>query len=183
MIKSLHKIDPAARAAVLRPDRSDPRADGQLRSVSLTRDIVRIDRRLHGIAMRVAVPVRDYRGVALALRPDPSGALSYQLHLLHRDAELSVALDEAVDDQDILADWRLWSRFFRLPALVERQTGVIEEADLTLGALLLGATPNPRRASRSVSKRRPRFLKRRKTGVLQGSVPVHAGEWEMIARD
>ncbi|WP_131116011.1 DUF6101 family protein [Lichenihabitans psoromatis] len=162
---------------------TDRRADGQLRSVSLTRDLVRIDRSVLGIAMRVAVPVRTYRGVALSLRSSQDGALSYQLHLLHPDGELSVALDEADHDRDIVADWRLWSRFFRLPALVEREIGLIEEADAALGTVLLGEAVPERRPSRSISKRRPRFLQRRKSGVMSADPVVHGGEAELIARD
>jgi hypothetical protein len=161
----------------------DERADDRQRSISLSRDCVRIDRRVRGISMRVAVPVRAYRGVALSLRPDADGVLAYQLHLLHEDEELSVNLDSAADDRDIVADWRLWSRFFRLPALVERQAGLIEEADATLGGLLLGRQNAERRASRARFKRRPLFLQRRKPGFGAAEPFVHAGEQEIIARD
>ena len=159
----------------------DRRADGQRRLIEVTRDCVRIDRRLQGIAMRVAVPVQAYRGVALSLRPEADGSLTYQLDLLHKDEDLSVTLDFAEDDRDIVADWRLWSRFFRLPALVERQVGVIEEADATLGGLSLGGATPLRRAPRTRSKRRPMFLKRRKVGVTPVTPVVFAGR-EIIAR-
>ncbi len=161
----------------------DRRADDHQRSISLSRDCIRIDRRLQGIAMRVAVPVNAYRGVALSLRPDAEGILSYQLDLLHADDDLSVTLDSAADDRDILADWRLWSRFFRLPALVEREAGRIETADATLGALMLGDRDPARRPSRSRFKRRPLFLQRRKTGVATAMPLVHSAEREIIARD
>ncbi len=160
---------------------ADRRADNHARSVSLSRDTVRIDRTVRGIAMRVAVPVRSYQGVALTLAPDASGTLAYRLHLVHADRDLSVALDEAPDDHDIVADWRLWSRFFRLPALVERRSGSIERADPALGDLLLGRGAADRRA-RGVGKRRPRFLARRKPGRPAGEGSVHAGEREIIAR-
>lgn len=161
---------------------ADRRADGHRRMVSLSRDIVRIDRRIEGIAMRVAVPVSAYHGVALSLTPDAAGALHYALHLLHRDEDLSVMLDCAGDDADILADWRLWSRFFRLPALVERRAGHVEEADLTLGGLLIGPAGPSRRAPRFRSKRRPSFLARRKTGNDRLSALCHVGEREIVAR-
>ena len=161
---------------------ADRRADGRQRKVSLSRDTVRIDRRIKGIAMRVAVPVSAYRGVALSLMADQAGALSYQLHLLHRDDDLSVILDCAGDDADILADWRLWSRFFRLPALVERQVGLVEEADLTLGGLLVGPAGPSRRTPRFRSRRRPSFLARRKGGDDRLATLCHVGEREIIAR-
>jgi hypothetical protein len=172
----------AGRPFRLPPEGTDYRADGHIRSVSLTRDMVRIDRSLQGIAMRVAVPVRAYRGVALSLQSGRDGALSYKLHLVHGDHDLSVALDEAEDDCDIFADWRLWTRFFRLPALVERQAGLIEEADPALGAVLLGQDLPARRQPRSLLQRRPRFLRRRKAGLAGGPALVHTGEREFIAR-
>ena len=160
----------------------DRRADGQQRMVALSRDTVRIDRRVEGIAMRVAVPVSAYRGVALSLTTDRAGTVHYELHLLHRDEDLSVMLDCAGDDADILADWRLWSRFFRLPALVERHAGLVEEADLTLGGLLIGPAGPSRRAPRFRSKRRPSFLARRRSGDDRLSSLCHIGEREIIAR-
>jgi Family of unknown function (DUF6101) len=166
----------------LPPEGQDGRADGHVRSVSLTRDMVRIDRSVQGIAMRVAVPVRAYRGVALSLQPGFDGTVSYKLQLVHDDRDLSVALDEAEDDRDILADWQLWTRFFRLPALVERRAGLIEAADPALGPVLLGQGSAARRQPRSALKHRPRFLRRRKAGVVNESAPIHAGERELIAR-
>ena len=133
--------------------------------------------------MRIAVPVREYRGVSLSLASRDGDALAYRLHLLHRDADLSVMLDCAGDDVDILADWKLWSRFFRLPALVERQAGLVEEADLRLGGLLVGKAGPSRRAPRFRSKRRSHFLTRRKVGQPGLAAVTHAGEREIIARD
>lgn len=157
----------------------DRRADNHARTVSLSRDTVRIDRSVGGVAMRVAVPVRNYQGVALTLASDADGTLAYRLHLLHADRDLCVALDEAPDDHDIVADWRLWSRFLRLPALVERRPGDVERADPALGDLLLGGSATVRRPRRS---RRPRFLARRKVGYLGGAPTMHVGEPELIAR-
>ena len=165
-----------ARVPAQAPDR---RADGYARSVTLSRDTIRIDRTVRGVAMRVAVPVRAYEGVALTLDADADGGLAYRLQLVHADRDLSVALEEAPDDHDILADWRLWSRFFRLPALVERRPGAMEHADPSLGDLLLGPGATDRRVRRG--KRRPRFLQRRKQGRPGGMV-VHAGEREIVAR-
>ena len=160
----------------------DQRADGQARSVFLSRDVVRIDRSVQGMRMRLAVPVRAYRGVVLMLRPDPQGVMAYGLHLIHRDSELSITLDQARDDSDILADWRLWSRFFQLPALVERESGAVVAADSNLGTLLLGGHAADRRGPRFASKRRSRFLRLRKVGVAPETPVLHIGERELIAR-
>lgn len=172
-------VAPAARP--LRAQHADRRADGNVRSVSLSRETVRIDRSLKGIAMRLTVPVQAYRGVALTLRPDQDGTPCYRLHLLHRDRDLSVDLDAAHDEADIVADWRLWSRFFGLPALVERELGRLEDADTVLGALLLGRSETGRRGPRR-STRRSRFAARRKAGVVAATATVHADEREIIAR-
>lgn len=162
---------------------ADERADGALRSINLSRDCVRIDRRVGGVAMRVAVPVRAYRGVALTLGADAAGGLTYRLHLLHADRDLSVTLASAKDDLEIVADWRLWSRFFRLPALVERRPGYVEPADILLGGLPVGDAAPTRRPSRSRLKRRSLFGLRRKPGDLALTALSHGGEREIIAQD
>ena len=103
------------------------------------------------------------------------------MRLVHRDSDLSVVLDEALDDADIIADWRLWARVLGRPALVEREIGQFEAA--------VGRSPKPSRASGALTrrkrplKRRPRFLarrKRRRAGRRRRR--VHAGEREIIAR-
>ena len=157
----------------------DARADRNRRDIDISTERVTIRRTLKGIDMRLSLAVSAYRGVALCLRPNCEGRLIYQVRLVHRDSDLSVLLDEAVDDQEIIADWRLWARVLGRPALVEREMGVFEavtadpEAAERAGALTRRKRP---------LKRRPRFLARRKVGAWPAAPACHGGEREIIAR-
>lgn len=157
----------------------DARADRGRREIAVSTQSVTIRRRLKGIDMRLCLAVSAYRGVALCLRPGQDGRLLHQVRLVHRDADLSVLLDEALDDRDIIADWRLWARVLGRPALVERAIGVYETMSAepaaadTAGALARRKRP---------SKRRPKFLARRKAGQLSATPVIHADEREIIAR-
>lgn len=159
---------------------ADARADRGRREIAISTDRVTIRRRLKGIGMQLCLAVSTYRGVALCLRPGPDGKLVYQIRLVHRDSDLSVLLDEAADDTDIVADWRLWARVLGRPALAERAIGEFEaisgdpEAVERSGAIA--------RRKRPV-KRRPRFLARRKMGTPHEHPAVHADEREIIARN
>ncbi|RYB04988.1 DUF6101 family protein [Lichenibacterium ramalinae] len=101
----------------------DSRADNRRRSVLLSRDRVTIDRSYRGIAMRLSVPVSAYRGVCVGVRSGENGGFVYELRLAHRDPDLSVLLDEALDESRIWAEWRASAGFFGLPALIERNDG------------------------------------------------------------
>jgi hypothetical protein len=160
--------------------RPDPRADRGRRDIAISGTHVTIRRRVAGVDMHVALALSAYQGVALCLVPGADEALVFQVRLVHPDTDLTVVLDEALDDRNIIADWRLWSRVLNLPALVERSVGRYETAESTPehcdGDLAL-----PRR--RRAAKTRPNFLARRKMGVRQDAPVVHEGEREIIARD
>ncbi|MCW6507135.1 DUF6101 family protein [Lichenifustis flavocetrariae] len=159
--------------------RPDARADRGRREIAISNTHVTINRRVGGVEMHVALAVSAYRGVALCLRPGVDEALVYQVCLVHPDADLTVVLDEAFDDRNIIADWRLWARVLGLPALVEREIGRYEVAEGTPDSSAADVAL-PRRYR--PSKTRPNFLARRKPG-LTGEALVHAGEREIIARD
>jgi hypothetical protein len=160
--------------------RPDARADRGRREIAITDTHVTINRRVGGVDMHLALAVSAYQGVALCLQPGVGEAVVYQVRLVHPDPELTVVLDEALDDRNIIADWRLWSRVLNLPALVERTVGHYETAEATPdscdpdGALPRRPRPN---------KARPSFLGRRKPGVPDAAPIVHRGEREIIARD
>ena len=107
---------------------ADSRADRGRREIAVSTNRVTIRRRLHGIDMRLSLAITSYRGVALCLRPAANGALVFQVRLIHGDHDLSVVLEEAPDDRNIVADWRLWARVLNLPALVERELGRFDSA-------------------------------------------------------
>ena len=159
--------------------RPDARADRGRREVAISDTHVTINRRVGGVDMHLALQVTAYKGVALCLQAGVGDALVYQVRLVHPDTELTVVLDEALDDRNIIADWRLWARVLNLPALVEREVGTYEIAEATPDSVdPEGALPRRHRPN----KTRPSFLSRRKVG-LPGAPVVYVGEREIIARD
>lgn len=152
---------------------ADRRADDRRRSVLLSRERVTIDRSYRGIAMRLSVPVSAYRGVCVGVRAGANGGFVYELHLSHRDPDLSVLLSEAVDENRIWADWRASAGFFGLPALVERNDG-----PEVWGALAASGESRDRRVKR---RHRPGIVTRR-VARPEALETVHR-EHEIIARD
>lgn len=154
-------------------DSRDPRADGRLRKVWLRREHIVIDRRLSGMDMRVQVPVSTYLGVALSVLTQSDGGVSFRLALIHSDVDLNAVLLETADDSEIVAQWRACARDLGLAALVETEPGRFERAD--------GARHLPqRRRNATLTRRRPRFLARRRAGDPARSAMVHAGEREIV---
>jgi hypothetical protein len=141
----------------------DPRADGRRRVVLLARDRVVIARSVAGVFMHIAMTPNAYRGVVLRLSAMRDNVFHYEIRLAHRDPDLSVTLQEADDDSEIQADWRLWAKFLGVPALVEREGGRAEPDGAHMGAVALADTL-ARRRGKTISGRRARFLVRRKTG-------------------
>lgn len=158
---------------------NDARAESGVRQVTLEADRISIQRRYKGVAMRLNVPASAYRGVALLLRPTRSGGTFYQLSLVHADADLSVVLEEAPDDREIVANWTQWSAFFTSPRLVERAPGKFEAMDRQIGGLAQGDKFEPRRTSLT-RQRRGRFLSKRKPGVAARADVRFANEREIV---
>ena len=172
MVQSGHSLD---QEPIFSAVASDARADRGRRDIAVGKQCVTIRRCFKGIDMRLSLAVSTYRGVALCLVSGQDGSLIYQVRLVHRDAELSIILEEALNDLDIAADWRLWARVLALPLLVEREIGCFEPA---VPHSATGAPPRRKR----LLKRRPRFLARRTAGDPRRSQELHAGEREIIAR-
>jgi len=159
----LSLVKTAEPKGVVRLEAKDLRADGALRLVELSRELVVIRRGISGVPMTIALPTHAFRGVSLRLAAARADGFGYELKLIHRDGDLSVTLCEADDDLDIVAEWKAWSKFFGLPRLVERELGRDEPDEPHLGATL-ARQPAPRRRGRWIAARRPRFLTRRKVG-------------------
>ena len=162
-----------------RIETSDPRAEGRRRVVLLARDRVTIARCVAGVFMHIAMPADAYRGVVLSLRTLEDGVFQYEISLAHRDPDLSVTLQQADDDSEIRAEWRLWANFLGLPTLVEREEGSAEPEAARLGGVAL-AGPAARRRGKTINMRRPRFLTRRKTGDLGRAEQSYQGSREMF---
>ncbi len=159
--------------------RSDARADDRRREVAFGEGAVVIGRRVSGIAMRVRVPLSSYRGVALWLAEAGAGRALHRIELLHRDPDLSIPLGETADPQEIAAAWTAWADSLALPRLFEGEPGRREEIGRDGGAFL----PAPRRRGSAVARRRTRFSRRRRIGVLQRLATAYRGEREIIASE
>jgi hypothetical protein len=149
----------------------DVRADEHRRVVIVAGDRVVIVRSVAGVFMRITLRPSAYRGILLRLACLDEAGFRYEIHLAHRDPDLGVSLAQFHDEAEAQAEWRLWSRFFGLPKLVERVEGTLEIVRSTSGGAP-AAAPGARRRGRGARSRRPRFLIRRKVGRPQLFVPV-----------
>ena len=148
----------------------DARSDNAVRLVAVDRDCVSIERCFKGIHMNLAIPVTAYHGVTVIVAEDGT----CEVHLVHRDPDLSIPLHESSDCREANAELQAWSRLLGLPALDGRDPDSREKIPLS--------SPFDR-ASGASKARRPSFLKRRKVGSPEGAAIVHRGEREIIARD
>jgi len=155
------RLDPLS--LPIRFDAHDNRADGGVRQIELHRERVVLRRAIAGMRMAVNVRVSDFRGVGCRGLDD-----GRMLVLVHRDPSLSIPLCISDDAEEIERAWALWSEIFCLPQLPEDKQG--EPAQR-------------RRRHHVISKRRPRFLTRRRPGHLLGDARSFAGEREIIARN
>jgi hypothetical protein len=143
----------------------------------------RLRRAVQGMRIALNVPVKAFRGVSIRLVPEageqPAGVAVY---LEHIDPALSIELYAAENSDDIVAEWQQWSQVLGLPRLVAGSDGALSAPFPQLGAVAC-KEPSPRRRRRSpLAKRRPRFLVRRRVGVMRG-LSVHRNEREIIARN
>lgn len=132
----------------------DARADGGIRHIEMSKKAIRIERQVAGIKMHVAVPIDGYEAVVLTSAQDGEQR-RYRVALVHSDPELTIELHEASDSAEILAIWRNWADFFAKPALY------VETPHSAQRQLARSARPRPHRRGENLSRRRPRFLKRR----------------------
>jgi hypothetical protein len=168
-----HRLDPTAMP--LRFAAVDPACDDGRRSVLLDSDRVVLARRLGPVAMKIALPVASYRGVALRIVPGVGeGEDRMKILLAHRDRALDVMLFETEDDCDVIAEWRLWASTLGLPLLIEGEDGHLVAAESRVGGVVASA-PRARRRYAFLSSRRPRFLTRRRMGAV-ATAPLATGE-------
>jgi hypothetical protein len=175
------RLDPEA--LPVRFNAPDAEADEGWRRVTLEGSRVVVDRTVRSVAMRIAVPISTFTGVAMRVRPgERPEADRLEVVLAHRDRALDVPLASSPRDGDFLADWTSWSRALRLPLLIEDLDGTRRTTTATIGSLAVGR-PKPRRGRGLLKGRRTRFQTKRRTGALQPDAAVHAGEREIIARN
>ncbi|MGE3643563.1 MAG: DUF6101 family protein [Beijerinckiaceae bacterium] len=188
----------AAHMAKLRPSvDTDRRAEDNRRTVHFENERIVIVRRIHGVAMRVTMPVNKYDGIGV-LAPNPAeGANGFRVMLVHADPDLSVKLYESGNPLMVDAALTEWSAYFGLPVLdgraPARQSASVERAPENgdcdasevryCGAVSLGASAGVRRRGGVIAKRRPRLYARRRKGDAARMSEVHRGEKEIIARN
>ena len=161
---------PAELPSTFRIEAADPRADNRRRVIQVAREGVAIRRKVRGVAMTIRVASSAYRGVALRIVGLDDGRFHYEVRLAHADPDLSVSLAEGHDQRAVETEWRRWVRFLRTPALVGRVHG--KDVEVNIDATdLAQRLPSARRRGRATTMRRPRFLTRRKTGVVRTHAP------------
>ncbi len=124
----------------------------------------------------VAVPLAEYRGVAVRMEPvGNDGSVRGFVELLHVDADFTLPLAINDDPNSISDDWQAWGRALHLPLLIIGQDGSVGEPLHDTGGVHMGP-PKPRRRHSFFAKRRPRFLTRRKTGHVDAVRVVFGDE-------
>jgi hypothetical protein len=165
--------------AVHRLEAPDRRADGRRRVVLVDRDSVAIARSIAGVFMHIALSPSAYLGILLRLANLDEVGFRYEIHLAHQDPDFGILLAQSDDEAEVQGAWRRWSRFFRLPLLVERLEGTWEPARPIFGSSVANG-PEGGRRRRGPHSGRPRFFTRRKVGRPELCVPV-ATERELFA--
>lgn len=122
-------------------------------------------------------------GIAIRLVAQPGAAASERVEIVlaHPDRQRDVVLYAADHADDVIAEWQAWAARLLLPLMLEDVDGVRTVAFPQLGALRIGK-PRPRRRKAILSGRRPRFLARRKMGIMPQRPKVLRGAREIIAR-
>ncbi|HUO53794.1 MAG TPA: DUF6101 family protein [Rhodoblastus sp.] len=156
----------------------DPRADSGQREIGIGAQAIAIDRCVAGVKMRLSVPVRSFRGVALALREGARG-FYYRLALVHADPELDIVLAEAENEQDVARDWMAWAEFFDLPRLAQGAEGAVALVERSFGEVK-AREAQPRRRGWPLKGRRSAMSARRKAGARGRTLAVYRGEREII---
>ena len=87
------------------------------------------------------------------------------MSLEHRDPGLSVPLYEALDNDDVVAEWQLWARVLGRPLLIAELDGTLREPFRQMGTLRVGAVAPRRRRRNAIKRRRPLDLAAASSGT------------------
>lgn len=149
---------------------------GSARPNDLSRLRQRMLKGLEAVAQRLALAER----LPALLRPRrEADDRRLELFLLNEDCRSDVLLYRARDDHEITALWRYWSKALRLPQLLVKAGGLIEEPFEMAGAVAFSRACK-RRKSYGLIGRRPGFSRVRAVGAA-GSGRHCAGR-EIVAR-
>lgn len=156
---------------------ADQRADGGQRRVSVAAEYVSIDRRVAGIAMRLALPIGCFRGVSLSVLEN-AGGWFYRVALEHADPELGVTLAESASESEIAPEWKAWAGFFGLPRIAPTQGQRPVFLDCGQGTPVTGGIPSRKRGW-PLKRRRSAISGRRFAGPSSRALAVFRGEREI----
>ena len=110
----------------------------------------------------VTVPVDDYDGVAVRIAPEAEAA-PLIIELAHTNPDYVVPLARGGVPENVADDWLAWGRELGLPLLVVSPDGSVARYHPDEAS----RPSQPRRRHSYFAGRRPRFLTRRKIGVLE----------------
>ncbi|MHC2090331.1 DUF6101 family protein [Methylobacterium sp. CM6244] len=144
-----------------------------LSSVAFTASVLPITGRVAGGTVAI--------GVALAFASEDSDACDEDRFALLLVDETGATLGRLgpYGDDDVVAIWRDCSARTGLPRMIVREDGTLATVSRQLGRVALGTTRTRRRHG-LLNGRRPRFLVRRKTGVLPVRPLIYRGESEIV---
>ena len=157
----------------------DLRADASRRSLSCDHGRISIARKLQGIAMRIDVPSHSYFGVLLSVLACEDGEPFFRISMPHSDPDFAICLYESRSDENIVAVWKAWARYFSLPKLLERTPGELETGEKLMGCVAVTNLPKWRRRGGMLHKRRSRMSLRRRVGDCTRMSAVHRGESQL----
>lgn len=160
---------------------SDPRADGRERIIEIHHEGVVLSRCLAGMDMTVRVPLSRYQGVAVRYLPgeDPEDD-RIAVMLEHEDPGLSIPLYLDCEGDDLLFQWRMWSKCLARPLLIAAADGSVGLCNERLGALDIARSIERRRRRTALARRHSNVRLRRRKGHSR-PMPVHE-EYEFSAR-
>jgi hypothetical protein len=160
----------------------DANADGRTRTIEIDRERVLLSRTVHGVFMRLNLPLSAFLGVAVRLLPAGERREDVVAIVLeHRDNNLSVPLHVADDTDHVIADWQMWAKALGKKLLVAEGDGSLREPFETLGLLALGRVGDRRKRRTALRSRRPKGVRRRVCTRPMSDMAVHRREREIIA--
>ncbi len=120
-----------------------------------------------GVPIKVKVPVTEFIGVAVATKISEEGVLTSSIELVHPDSGLNYKVFEEEGNHAVVAEWQNWGKKLALPLFIRAGNGDLVPYTQKVGGVLLGSETSRRKLAPQAN-RRPRFLNRRKLGLVSG---------------
>jgi hypothetical protein len=149
---------------------SPPKAANDNRSGDIKTVTVRKTLKKSGVTIKIKVPVADYHGVAIATTINDEGMLFSTIELVHSDEALNYRVFSEEGNNTVVAEWQNWGRHLGLPLYIRAGNGELISYSQQVGGVLLGDTTLRRKLGPDAD-RRPRFLNRRKLGLVSNDRP------------